>query len=486
MAILLALIFVSALTGFGQLAVSGSHPAGIPVKIACIGASITQGFGLKNPEQDSYPGQLQKLLAEAYRGAGEQYQVRNFGVSGATLLRKGDLSYWNTSAFQKALQNLPDIVLIDLGGNDSKLINRAHLDEYERDYHDLIRSLTRLSSHPRIILLLPLPAFLSDTNQIYDRVITSQIIPYIRQVALEENCEVLDLHALFVTRESAMPDKIHPDSAGAAIIAHRLLEELTESRDDDFNIFDQIHLPINISSFYGYRCANFMLDGRECKVVRPRRPATGHPWVWRARFWGHEPQADIALLERGFHIVYSDVAELFGNQEAISRWNSFYSILQKAGLAKKTVLEGMSRGAVYSLNWAAANPDKVSAVYVDNPVLDLKSWPGGQGKAASAKKELELFKADYGLTDDRDIQQFAGSPIDKTVQIVGGGFPILILCADADETVPPEENTLIFEQKIKALNGNITIIHKPGFKHHPHSMPDPTPIVEFIRKANKQ
>ena len=33
--------------------------------------------------------------------------------------------------------------------------------------------------------------------------------------------------------------------------------------------------------------------------------------MWRARFWGHEPQTDIDLLEKGFHIVYCDVADLY-------------------------------------------------------------------------------------------------------------------------------------------------------------------------------
>ena len=60
---------------------------------------------------------------------------------------------------------------------------------------------------------------------------------------------------------------------------------------------------------------------------------------------------------------------------------------------------------------------------------------------------------------------------------------LLVLCADEDEAVPLAENAVLFEKRIKALNGEITVIHKPGFKHHPHSLPDPTPIVDFIVKA---
>ena len=100
------------------------------------------------------------------------------------------------------------------------------------------------------------------------------------------------------------------------------------------------------------------------------------------------------------------------------------------------------------------------------------------------KFSSELLKKDYRLTDTTEIRKFKGSPIDKVEQIVQGKYPILILCADADEAVPPEENTLLFEQRLKEKHGDITVMHKPGFKHHPHSLPNPTPIVEFVLKAS--
>ena len=60
---------------------------------------------------------------------------------------------------------------------------------------------------------------------------------------------------------------------------------------------------------------------------------------------------------------------------------------------------------------------------------------------------------------------------------------MLHVCGDADEVVPFEENTEPFSKKIKALNGNIKVIIKPGYHHHPHSLPDPAPIVDFIKSA---
>src|SRR5690606_24400854 len=100
--------------------------ASAQVRVACIGASITGGHGITNPAERAYPGQLQTLL-------GRRYQVSNFGIGGTTLLRKGDSPYWKTQAYQDALKFNPDIVFIDLGGNDAKAINRPHYGEFVDD-----------------------------------------------------------------------------------------------------------------------------------------------------------------------------------------------------------------------------------------------------------------------------------------------------------------------------------------------------------------
>lgn len=280
------------------------------------------------------------------------------------------------------------------------------------------------------------------------------------------------MHSLFVNHEDLMPDKIHPNLEGTAITAERLYDVVVQQQDKAFDVFGKINQQFKETNFYSYPCAEFTFDRHDSKVVKPKWSAKGHPWVWRARFWGHEPQTDIALLERGFHIVYCDVAELLGNTEAIGSWNDFYKMLTTAGLGKKAVLEGMSRGGIYIYNWAAANPNKVACTYADNALLDLKYWP-----------DLAILKKDFNLKSAAEIGSLKASPIDKVDQIVKGNFPMLHLSADDDEAVDPSKNTLLFEQKVKALGGSITIIHKPGFKHHPHSLPNPTPIVDFILKA---
>ncbi|HTE10979.1 MAG TPA: GDSL-type esterase/lipase family protein, partial [Chitinophagaceae bacterium] len=430
-----------------------------------------------DPAKESYPALLQTRL-------GNGYEVHNYGVSGCTMLRKGNLPYWNTPAYQAALAYNPDIVTIDLGGNDSKGINRIYLDEYKKDCHDMIQSFAVLPSHPRIILLLPVVSFVTDSTGIWDPVIVNKIIPLLKEVAYEDQRELFNAHALLIDKPALMPDKIHPEAEGTAIIAKSLYEMISAKRDTGYHVFDKMLIAKTYSSFHGYQCADFVFNGRNCKLVQPKMAAKDHPWVWRARFWGHEPQTDIALLERGYHIVYCDVAELLGNKESIALWDKFYKLVHEAGLSKKAVMEGMSRGAVYVFNWAAANPGKVACVYVDNPLLNIPVWAAQMLQLPAGKNDMfEAFKKDYDLVTPEQVQQFKGGPIELVSQIVKGHYPILILCADEDEAVPPADNTNLFEKKIKALQGDIRVIHKPGFKHHPHSLPDPTPIVDFIIKA---
>ena len=121
--------------------------------------------------------------------------------------------------------------------------------------------------------------------------------------------------------------------------------------------------------FGGFGRYEFKLDGHRCILVKPEAPAEGKPWIWRARFFGHAPQADIALLKKGIHVAYIEVSGLFGNPAAVERWNLFYNYLTKEhGFSRKVALEGMSRGGLIIYNWARANPEKVSCIYGDAPV----------------------------------------------------------------------------------------------------------------------
>ena len=90
------------------------------------------------------------------------------------------------------------------------------------------------------------------------------------------------------------------------------------------------------SSWKGFDMNEFKLGNRSCRVVQPKKAAPGRPWIWRARFWGHEPQTDLALLEKGWHLTYSDVGNLFGSPQAVALWDDFYEDDERAWLGKES------------------------------------------------------------------------------------------------------------------------------------------------------
>jgi lysophospholipase L1-like esterase len=156
---------------------------------------------------------------------GARFLVQNFGVSGATLLRKGDLPYWSTGAYAQASAFAPDVVIIKLGTNDSKPQNWAHKDEFAADCRDLVTHFVTLPSKPHVFVCLPVPAY-SGAYGIRGDVIANELIPMIKQVATETKTPVLDLFTAMSNQPQYFPDGIHPNDAGYEALAghiHRLL-----------------------------------------------------------------------------------------------------------------------------------------------------------------------------------------------------------------------------------------------------------------------
>jgi dienelactone hydrolase len=181
---------------------------------------------------------------------------------------------------------------------------------------------------------------------------------------------------------------------------------------------------------------------RRCIVVVPKTTAPGNPWSWRGCYWDHQPQTEIELLKRGFHVAYiSANATLKPGKE----WDAWYAFLTgQHGLSKKPAFIGMSRGGEYSYTWATAHPDLVSCIYADNP---------GMNKEAFSKLG-DLARSDV---------------------------PLLLVCGSIDPLLG--KNATAIENIYQQFGGRISVMIKEGFGHHPHSLRDPTPIADFIAQS---
>ncbi len=443
-----------------------SEPGQSVTRMVCIGDSVIYGATIDDREANCFPAQLQKML-----GAG--WQVTNFGINSRIMQKQGDFPYWNEDSFKEAQAMEPDVVLISLGGNDTKPHNWKP-DNYKKDYAAMVDVFLSLPKKPRILLCYPVPAYRVQWG-INDATITDEVIPIITDIAKQKDVEIVDLHTALSGVERLFPDKIHPNAEGAGMMAQTVYKTLLGRG------FDGVVLPGRVSDWNGYQKYDFEFDGRGCSLVAPKVEAAGRPWIWRARFFGHEPQTDLALLARGFHVAYIDVADLFGGPPAVGHWNAFYKYLTGTlGFSKKPVLEGMSRGGLIVMNWAKKNPDRVSCIYIDAPVCDIGSWPGGKGATTAGdpglwKKCLDV----YGLTEAQ-AETFADNPIDNLEALAKADVPILSVCGDADTAAILDENTRVLEARYRALGGRMEVLIKQGVGHHPHSLKDPAPIVNFI------
>lgn len=197
--------------------------SGQKIKVACVGNSVTFGYGIDHPEQNSYPAQLQQLL-------GDQYDVGNFGKSGATLLRKGHRPYMEQKEFQAAVDFQPDVLIVSLGLNDTDPRNWPNYrDEFIVDYMALIESIrTSDGSVPELWIgrMTPVfhthPRFTSGTRDWF-----WQIQGDIEVVAQNVGAHLIDWHTPLHARPDLFPDALHPVKEGAAIMARQAYQHLT-------------------------------------------------------------------------------------------------------------------------------------------------------------------------------------------------------------------------------------------------------------------
>ncbi|MFO1498522.1 MAG: GDSL-type esterase/lipase family protein [Verrucomicrobiota bacterium] len=191
-----------------------------PLKIACIGDSITEGSGLSTPALESYPAKLQRLLGT------NDYTVRNYGVSGRTLLKKGDFPYWKESQFKASHDWQPDIVIIQLGTNDGKPYNWKYGTNFVSDYEEMIASYASLTNAPEVVLCTPCPVYKNGAFDIRPGTVATNIAPAVRDLATRLQLDLIDLQIRMADHPELFPDTVHPNAKGTTVMASIMAEAL--------------------------------------------------------------------------------------------------------------------------------------------------------------------------------------------------------------------------------------------------------------------
>ncbi len=187
------------------------------IRIACIGDSITFGAGVENRETNNYPSKLNAML-------GPRFLVQNFGRSGATLSKVGDLPYWTTEEYRAATDSDPDVVIIQLGTNDTKPQNWRGKDAFKQDYKALWEHFRGLKSHPKVWVCLPVPVYGEQWGINAPKL--DEAIECIQEVADREKIPVIDLNDALTGHPEFFPDKIHPNAKGAELMAKTVYQAI--------------------------------------------------------------------------------------------------------------------------------------------------------------------------------------------------------------------------------------------------------------------
>jgi sialidase-1 len=238
------------------------------------------------------------------------------------------------------------------------------------------------------------------------------------------------------------------------------------------------------TSWKGFEKVEFSFQNTPAWYVKPPQALPGKPWVWRAHFPTWHTDMDSILLSRGFHVAYINTNDLFGHPKALLLWDQFYDYLtREKGFAPRVALEGVSRGGLYVYGWAKRNPARVSCIYAEAPVLDPRSWPGGQGKGSGSPKDWERWRELYGLTEQQ-VGTFTDLPLHDLAGLAAFKVPILHVIGLNDKIVPPEENTLPLVQNYLKLGGPISVYPmtrgEQKLEGHHFPIEQPEQFADFI------
>ena len=190
-----------------------------PLRIACVGDSITYGFGLDDRQHECYPAQLQKML-------GDDYVVKGFGRNGACVWENGGLPYTSTIEYYRALDWDADAYIICLGTND--LVHRIDdefLKAFKEDYKKLLNTFKAKTGHIYLAQIPPVPKLFKtwDEEEAIRR-INATILDISKEYALK----LIDFNTCFKTREDEVlfSDGIHPNAKGAEHLAEMAFRHL--------------------------------------------------------------------------------------------------------------------------------------------------------------------------------------------------------------------------------------------------------------------
>jgi hypothetical protein len=233
------------------------------------------------------------------------------------------------------------------------------------------------------------------------------------------------------------------------------------------------------SAWHGYEKQSFVIGRDPAFVVVPKVAAPGKPWIWRTSFPDFHAEVDLELVRIGYHIGFINVVKMLGSDTSLDKMDRFYAqVRSQWKLAEKPALEPCSRGGLHAYRYAARHPDRIACILGDVPVMDLKSWPL---RWRSSQRQVQDAIKFYGFKSKAELMAYRGNPIDLLEPIAKARIPIRHVICLTDQVVPPEQNTLEAQRRLKKLGHDMElVIIKDSKKAHGHHF-DMIKVAESVR-----
>lgn len=229
--------------------------------------------------------------------------------------------------------------------------------------------------------------------------------------------------------------------------------------------------------YHGYKKFALGINGRNATVVCPNGNANGK-WALKTEYFDDFPDVQLRLLEMGYHLAFSEnVTRWYNTSDTEAHKNLADYMHNELGLDKKCVIIGMSCGGMKGVYFASKYPELVSCLYLDAPVINFLSCPFALGKATDALISEFVEKTGKTLAD---MIAFRDHPLDNIPKLIKNKLPLILVCGDSDDVVPFEENGVFLKRAYEQSDCEFKFILKQNAGHHPHSLEDNTPIIDFI------
>ena len=235
-----------------------------------------------------------------------------------------------------------------------------------------------------------------------------------------------------------------------------------------------------IGDWHGFKFIDGNMFDRDFIVVCPKEGTANGKWALKTEYFGAFPETEIELLNRGYHVASIKNKTRWATDEDIEAFVVLDKYVhEELGLSKKCVPVGMSCGGQEAILLAGKHPELVSCMYIDAPVVNYLSCPAGLGSRKAGN--LDEFSMARGM-NLIDLLSFREHPLDFIPNLIENKIPVILLSGDADSIVPYPENGELLKKAYEAAGGTIKTIIRPGGDHHPHGLPDVSPICDFIDK----